>query len=79
MPDLMEEKSPIPRRLSSRARSLALEFAAEACAEWGFATDILARAFRQERQLGSSERRLLKKTLARQIRVVFSGLGNTEG
>jgi len=53
----MEEKSPTPRRLSSRARSLALELAAEARAEWGFATDILARAFREHRQLSSGDRR----------------------
>jgi 16S rRNA (cytosine967-C5)-methyltransferase len=51
------------RCLSLRVRSLVLEIAAEARAEWGFATDILARAFRQERQLGSSERRQVAETV----------------
>ena len=59
---MQEQQQPV-RRLSPRARPLVLELAAEARAEWGFATDILARAFRQERQLGSSERRMVAETL----------------
>lgn len=51
------------RRLSSRARALALELAAEARAEWGFATDILARAFRENRQLASGDRRMIAETV----------------
>ncbi|MBN2577155.1 MAG: RsmB/NOP family class I SAM-dependent RNA methyltransferase [Deltaproteobacteria bacterium] len=51
------------RRLSPRARQLVLQLAAEARAEWGFATDILARAFREERQLPSGDRRMVAETL----------------
>jgi len=50
------------RRATERARSLTLEIAAEARAEWGFATDILARAFREHRQLSSTERRWVSET-----------------
>lgn len=60
---LMPEQPLLVRRLSPRARSLVLEIAAEARAEWGFATDLLARAFRQERQLGSGERRQVAETV----------------
>jgi 16S rRNA (cytosine967-C5)-methyltransferase len=59
----MEEQQQSTRRLSPRARSLALELAAEARAEWGFATDILARAFREQRQLGSGDRRMVAETI----------------
>jgi 16S rRNA (cytosine967-C5)-methyltransferase len=59
----MQEQSLAVRRLSPRARTLVLEAAAEARAEWGFATEILARTFRQERQLGSGERRLVAESL----------------
>lgn len=52
-----------PRRLSPRARALVLQLAAEARAEWGFCTDILARAFREDRQLGSNERRQVAETV----------------
>ena len=58
----MSETSP-PRRLSPRARALTLQLAAEARAEWGFATDILARAFREERQLSSGDRRQVAETV----------------
>ncbi len=57
-----QEPSP-ERRLSPRARTLVLQLAAEARAEWGFATDILARAFREERQLSSGERRQVAETV----------------
>jgi 16S rRNA (cytosine967-C5)-methyltransferase len=52
-----------PRRLSPRARTLVLQLAAEARAEWGFATDILARAFREDRQLSSNDRRQVAETV----------------
>jgi hypothetical protein len=42
-------------RLSGNARALALEIAAECRAEWGFATDIVARAFRAHRELPSGD------------------------
>ena len=51
------------RQLSRAARVLALEIAAEARAEWGYASDIIARAFRAHRELGSSERRLIAETV----------------
>jgi 16S rRNA (cytosine967-C5)-methyltransferase len=63
MRTFMEEQFFAARRLSPRARSLVLELAAEARAEWGFATDILARAFRQERQLPSGDRRMVAETV----------------
>lgn len=53
---------PALRRSSDRARALVLELAEEARAEWGFATDILARAFRDHRSLSSSERRWVAET-----------------
>lgn len=55
-------------RLRGSARALALEIAASARSEWGFATDILAAAFRRERRLGSSERRLIAETVYGLIR-----------
>ena len=51
------------RRLGGQARALALEIAAEARAEWGFLTDIIAAAFRANRQLGSGDRRLISETV----------------
>ena len=59
----MTEASSTPRRLSPRAHQLTLELAAEARAEWGFATDILARAFREHRQLSSNDRRMVAETV----------------
>jgi 16S rRNA (cytosine967-C5)-methyltransferase len=49
--------------MSPRARALTLQLAAEARAEWGFATDILARAFREDRQLSSQDRRQVSETV----------------
>ena len=51
------------RRLGGPARALALQIAAEARAEWGFLTDIIAVAFRANRQLGSGDRRLISETV----------------
>jgi len=45
-------------RLQAGPRAIALEIAAEARAEWGFATDIIARRFRAHRELASGARRL---------------------
>lgn len=47
---------------------MTLELAAEARAEWGFATDILARAFRERRDLSSTDRRLVAETVYGLIR-----------
>jgi 16S rRNA (cytosine967-C5)-methyltransferase len=70
MQDQPEKKTPFAgpssaaaRRLSARARALVLEMGAEARAEWGFATDMLARVFREQRQLSSNERRMIAETL----------------
>ena len=46
-----------PRLLRGRARALTLEIAAEARAEWAYTSDVIARAFRTHRELGSGERR----------------------
>ena len=64
----MQEQSESARRLSPRGRALTLEIAAEARAEWGFATDILARAFRERRDLPSSDRRMVAETVYGLIR-----------
>src|SRR5687767_11492789 len=50
-------------RLRGRARALVLEIAAEARAEWAYTSDVIARAFRTHRELGSSERRLASETI----------------
>src|SRR6266700_2805156 len=41
---------PEHRKLDPALRALTLELAAEARAEWGYASDIIARAFRDHRQ-----------------------------
>jgi 16S rRNA (cytosine967-C5)-methyltransferase len=56
-------------RLSSGARALTLEVAAEARAEWGFASDLIARAFRAHRELSSGDRRLCSETVYGLIRM----------
>lgn len=48
---------------------MALEIAAEIRAEWGYATDIIARAFRTHRELGSSDRRRISETVYALIRM----------
>lgn len=55
-------------RLRGRARALALEIAAEARAEWGYATDLIATAFRANRQLSSADRRLISQSVYGLIR-----------
>jgi 16S rRNA (cytosine967-C5)-methyltransferase len=55
-------------RLRSAARALTLELSAEARAEWGYATDLVARAFRAHRELGSGDRRLVAETVYALIR-----------
>jgi 16S rRNA (cytosine967-C5)-methyltransferase len=52
-----------PPRLRGRVRALALEIAAEARAEWSYTSDVIGRAFRTNRQLGSSERRGIAETV----------------
>jgi 16S rRNA (cytosine967-C5)-methyltransferase len=56
-------------RLQGAARTLALEIAAEARAEWGYASDIIARAFRAHRELPSRDRRLVSETVYGLIRM----------
>jgi 16S rRNA (cytosine967-C5)-methyltransferase len=56
-------------RLQAGPRVIALEIAAEARAEWGFATDIIARAFRAHRELASGARRLIAETVYGLIRM----------
>jgi 16S rRNA (cytosine967-C5)-methyltransferase len=47
---------------------LTLEIAAEARAEWGYASDLIARTFRAHRELGSSDRRRISETVYGLIR-----------
>jgi len=56
-------------RLQRGARAIALEIAAETRAEWGFATDVIARAFRAHRELASGARRLIAETVYGLIRM----------
>jgi 16S rRNA (cytosine967-C5)-methyltransferase len=56
-------------RLQAGPRAIALEIAAEARAEWGFATDIIARTFRAHRELASGARRLIAETVYGLIRL----------
>src|SRR5215510_8807089 len=56
-------------RLQAGPRSIALEIAAEARSEWGFATDIIARTFRAHRELASGARRLIAETVYGLIRM----------
>jgi 16S rRNA (cytosine967-C5)-methyltransferase len=49
--------------LTGQARALTLQIVAEAAAEWGFLTDILASTFRSNRQLGSGDRRMISETV----------------
>jgi hypothetical protein len=56
-------------RLQGAARTLALEIAAEARAEWGYATDVIARAFRAHRELPSRDRRAVSETVYGLIRM----------
>src|ERR1044071_2887116 len=49
-------------RLQAGARTITLEIAAEARAEGGFATEVIARAFRAHRELASGARRLIAET-----------------
>ncbi|HVV48921.1 MAG TPA: transcription antitermination factor NusB, partial [Polyangia bacterium] len=56
-------------RLGPNARALTLEIAAEARAEWGFASDLIARAFRAHRELSSGDRRLCSETVYGLIRM----------
>jgi 16S rRNA (cytosine967-C5)-methyltransferase len=56
-------------RLQGPARALALEIAAEARAEWGFLTDIMARSFRAHRELPSSARRAISETVYALVRL----------
>jgi 16S rRNA (cytosine967-C5)-methyltransferase len=65
------QRAPTPSlapRLRGAARALTLELFAEARAEWGYASDLLATAFRKQRQLGSSDRRLVAETVYGLIR-----------
>jgi 16S rRNA (cytosine967-C5)-methyltransferase len=57
-----------PFYLRGAARALTLEIAAETRAEWGFASDLIAAAFRRHRNLGSSDRRLVAETVYGLIR-----------
>jgi 16S rRNA (cytosine967-C5)-methyltransferase len=59
----------VSARLQGAARALALEIAAEARAEWGYATDVIARGFRAHRELPSRERRLVAETVYGLIRM----------
>jgi 16S rRNA (cytosine967-C5)-methyltransferase len=56
-------------RLQGQARALALEIAAEARAEWGFASEIIARTFRAHRELASGDRRRISETVYGLIRM----------
>jgi 16S rRNA (cytosine967-C5)-methyltransferase len=56
------------RKLDPALRALTLEVAAEARAEWGYASDIIARAFRDHRELSSGGRRRVAEAVYGLIR-----------
>jgi 16S rRNA (cytosine967-C5)-methyltransferase len=56
-------------RLQGAARALALEIAAETRAEWGFASEIIARSFRAHRELSSGDRRRISETVYGLVRM----------
>src|SRR5262249_50815880 len=56
-------------RLQGAARALALELTAEARAEWGYASEIIARGFRAHRQLASGDRRRISEPVDCLIRM----------
>src|SRR5882724_2326084 len=60
--------APEHRKLDPALRVLALEIAAEARAEWGYASDIIARAFRDHRELSSGGRRRVAEAVYGLIR-----------
>jgi 16S rRNA (cytosine967-C5)-methyltransferase len=57
------------RKLDPALRALTLEIAAEARAEWGYASDIIARAFRARRELSSGGRRRVAEAVYGLIRM----------
>ena len=57
------------RELDPALRALTLEIAAEARAEWGFASDIIARSFRAHRELSSGGRRRVAEAVYGLIRM----------
>jgi 16S rRNA (cytosine967-C5)-methyltransferase len=61
-PSDSDEKFPV-RVLRGRVRALVLQIAAEARAEWAYTSDVIGRAFRTHRELGSSERRQVSETV----------------
>jgi len=60
--------APELRKLDPALRELTLEIAAEARAEWGYASDIIARAFRDHRELSSGGRRRVAEAVYGLIR-----------
>ena len=60
---------PEHRKLDPAVRQLTLEIAAEARAEWGYASDIIARAFRAHRELSSGGRRRVAEAVYGLIRM----------
>jgi 16S rRNA (cytosine967-C5)-methyltransferase len=58
----MTKEAP-PPRLRGRSRLLCLQIAAEARAEWAYTSEVISRAFRTERSLGSSDRRIIAETV----------------
>jgi 16S rRNA (cytosine967-C5)-methyltransferase len=61
-PHASDEKFPA-RVLRGRVRALTLQIAAEARAEWAYTSDVIGRAFRTHRELGSGERRQISETV----------------
>jgi 16S rRNA (cytosine967-C5)-methyltransferase len=55
--------------LQGSARALTLEIAAEARAEWGYTSEIIARSFRAHRELPSGDRRRISETVYSLIRM----------
>lgn len=66
--DKSQEQELLRSALSGELRSLILELWQQTRMDWSFATDTLAKVFRRERWLGSSERRFVAELLYSMIR-----------
>lgn len=66
--DKSQEQELLRSALTGELRSLVLELWQQTRMDWSFATDTLAKVFRRERWLGSSERRFVAELLYSMIR-----------
>lgn len=66
--DKSQEQELLRSALNGELRSLTLKLWQQTRMDWGFVTDRLSKAFRQERSLGSSERRFVAELIYSMVR-----------